>query len=197
MMIRKLSKKIGGILGGKLNYPDGSLQNIGGYIRRWEIVKELKNRSDIFEVDHVMGAFMMVKKEVIRKIGFLDEIYSPFLLEDTDYCLKAKRAGFRIFSIGNVGVIHNKGKSIDSLRNKKILFVRFKNDIIFSSKNLGVASALFRIFIYLPMVAIFRKKDDESELKLKNFVLRGDFPINLGLYLFSIFYSPIKMIFKK
>ena len=54
-----------GILGCKIIYPNKSLQNIGGYIRKWEIVKELRNRKDIFEVDHVMGAFMMIKRYVL------------------------------------------------------------------------------------------------------------------------------------
>jgi GT2 family glycosyltransferase len=83
-------KKIG-ILGCKIIYPDKSLQNIGGYIRKWKIELEFKdNKKDIFEVDHVMGAFILIKKEVIEKVGLLDEIYSPYLLEDTDYCLRAK-----------------------------------------------------------------------------------------------------------
>ncbi|OGJ12697.1 hypothetical protein A3K62_01190 [Candidatus Pacearchaeota archaeon RBG_16_35_8] len=186
-----------GILGCKLVYPGGNLQNIGGYIRKWEIVKELEDREDIFEVDHVMGAFMMIKRAVIERIGLLNEIYSPYLLEDTDYCLSAKKNGFKVVSVGNVKIIHNKGKSIDSQKDKKMLVVRFKNDIIFSLRNLGVTNALFRIFVYLPLVAIFKKKDDEAELKFRNFVLRKDFLINLGIYLFSLINSPIKYLLKK
>jgi len=64
-------------------------------------------------------------------------------------------------------------------------------------RNLGVTNALFRIFVYLPLVAIFKKKDDEAELKFRNFVLRKDFLINLGIYLFSLINSPIKYLLKK
>ena len=183
-----------GILGCRILYPDRKLQNIGGYIRKWEIVKELKDRKDVFDVDHVMGAFMMIKKEVIRKIGLLDEIYSPFLLEDTDYCLKAKEEGFKLKSVGNVRIIHHKGKSIDSLKNKRVMFIRFKNDMIFSFKRLKFGDALFRVFIYLPMVAMFKKKNDEAELKFENFELRKDFPINIGLYLISLIYAPVTVL---
>ena len=189
-------KKIG-ILGCKIIYPDGTLQNIGGYIRKWEIVKELKDKKDIFEVDHVMGAFLMIKKEVIKKIGILDEIYSPYLLEDTDYCLRTKKNGFKVVSVPSVVIVHKKGKSIDSLKDKKKLFIRFKNDIIFSARHLVFSDALFRIFVYLPLVAILKKKRDEDALRLKNFKLRGDFLINLVFYLVSLIYVPLSLLFRK
>ncbi len=182
-----------GILGGKIIYPDGSLQNIGGYLRKWEIVKELdENKKDVFEVDHVMGAFMLVKKRVVDKIGMLDENYSPYLLEDTDYCLNAKRNGFKIVSVPYVKIIHKKGKSIDSLENKDILKVRMKNDIYFSIKNLNGKNKLFRIFVYLPMVAIFKKKNDEAELRLRNLKLRKDFIVNMFILVKSYFYTLFK-----
>ena len=175
-----------GILGCKIVYPNGNLQNIGGYIRNWDIAKELNaNKKKVFEVDHVMGAFMLIKKEVIKKSGFLDENYSPYLLEDTDYCINAKKAGFKIVSVPNVIIIHKKGKSIDSLKNKDILKVRMKNDIYFSKKNLKLKDKLFRIFIYLPMVAIFKKSKDEDSLNPKNFRLRKDFLRNLFIYIHS------------
>lgn len=176
-----------GILGGRIIYPDGSLQNVGGYLKKWKIVKELdENKKDIFEVDHVMGAFMLMKKEVLDKIGLLDEVYSPFLLEDTDYCLRAKKTGFKIVSVPFVKIIHKKGKSIDSLKERKIMKVRFKNDVVFSIRHLKGWDRFFRIFIYLPMVAAFRKKD-EADLKLKNFELRKDFLKNLLLWFRALF----------
>jgi GT2 family glycosyltransferase len=182
-----------GILGCKIIYPDGSLQNMGGYIKGWEITKLLKTNKRLVEVDHVMGAFMLIKRKVIEKIGLLDEIYSPYLLEDTDYCLKAKKAGFLVKSVSYVKIIHKKGKTIDSLKNKKVMFVRFKNDIIFSARHLAPRNALFRMCIYLPMVAMFKKIKDEAELKPENFRLRLDFPINLLFLISAYFYAMTKI----
>lgn len=180
-------KKIG-ILGCKILYPDRSLQNIGGYMNKWKVELELKeNIKEIFEVDLVMGAFMVIKKEVIKKIGLLDEIYSPYLLEDTDYCLRAKKKGWKIVSVPYVSIIHKKGKSIDSLDDKKRLLVRFKNDIIFSKRHLKGYNKFFRIFIYLPLVAVFKKKKDTDELKLSKFALRDKFMRNLWLWFISFF----------
>lgn len=178
-------KKIG-IIGCKIIYPDGSLQSVGGYIQGWEITK-ISNfkKENIIDVDHIMGAVMLIKKDVINKIGLLDEGFTPYLLEDTDYCLRAKEKGFRIKSISSVRMIHKKGKTIDSLKNKRSLLIRFKNDIKFSNKHLNFKNRLFRIFIYLPLVAIFKKKRDIDELKLKNLRLRKDFPINLFFWILA------------
>jgi GT2 family glycosyltransferase len=180
-------KKIG-VLGCKILYPDMSLQNIGGYMKKWKIELELKdNIKDIFEVDLVMGAFMVIKKEVIKKVGLLDEIYSPYLLEDTDYCLRAKQKGWKIVSVPYVRIIHKKGKSIDTQEDSKRLLVRFKNDIIFSKKHLKGYNKFFRIFLYLPLVAIFRKKKDTDDLKLSKFSLREKFMRNLWLWFIAFF----------
>jgi len=182
------SDKKMGILGCKILYPDKSLQNVGGYMRKWKIELELdENKMDVFEVDHVMGAFMIIKKEAIKDIGLLDEIYSPYLLEDTDYCLRAKGKGWKIVSVPYVSIIHKKGKSIDSLEDGKRLLVRFKNDIIFSKRHLKGWNKFFRIFIYLPLVAIFKKKKDTDDLKLGKFVFRKKFLRNLGLWFIAFF----------
>lgn len=178
-----------GIIGCKLIYPDGSLQNIGGYMKGWQISKELDDSIiKPFEVDHVMGALMLIKKKVINRIGLLDEIYTPYLLEDTSYCLRAKERGFKVISVPNVVIVHKKGKSVDTNSNHKRMFVRFKNDIIFSRRHLNLKDRLFRIFIYLPLVAIFRKNKDEDELEFRNFRLRREFLVNLVLLVSAGFY---------
>ena len=182
-----------GILGCKIIYSDGKLQNIGGYIKGWQITKELNNNLiEPFEVHHIMGAFMLIKKEVIESIGLLDEIFNPYLLEDTSYCLTAIMRGFKVFSVPKVVIIHKKGKSVNTNPNYKRMFIRFRNDIIFSLRHLEFKNKLFRIFIYLPLVAIFRKNKDEDELRIKNFRLRKEFLINLILLLYAYLYVLFK-----
>lgn len=47
------------------------------------------------EIDLATGAAMMVKSQVFEKIGFFDEKYFLYL-EDMDFCVRAKKAGFKI-----------------------------------------------------------------------------------------------------
>ncbi len=50
---------------------------------------------DVCETPFVTGCSMMIKKAVIEKIGFLDDKFYLYL-EDLDYCLRAKKAGFSL-----------------------------------------------------------------------------------------------------
>lgn len=45
------------------------------------------------DTDYITGCSMMIKREVVDRIGILDDAYYLYL-EDLDYCLRAKRAGF-------------------------------------------------------------------------------------------------------
>ena len=184
-----------GIIGCQLIYPDGSLQDVGGYLKKWELTKILAfKKNAVLDVDHFMGPCMLIKRAVVDKIGGYDEIFTPYLLEDTDYCLRAKEIGYSIKVITSIKTIHNKGKTINSIETKNRLLVRFKNDIIFSRRHLRGWNRFFRLFIFLPLVAIFRKKIDQEKLtKLGNFIFRKDAISNIFLLLKVYFLGPEKI----
>ncbi|MCP3920065.1 MAG: glycosyltransferase family 2 protein [bacterium] len=56
-------------------------------------------------VDYVAGAAMLVRAEVFDRIGFLDATYFAYM-EDVDYCLRARNAGFGVLSLGEVHCEH-------------------------------------------------------------------------------------------
>ena len=185
--VAEKDKKIG-LVGCGLVYPDGRPQHFGGYLKGWFLTKELKDRDYAFEVDHIMGCFMLIRREVIDKIGLVDEVFNPYLLEETDYCLRAKKAGFKIMSAPYVKVKHKQHGTISTIPNPEKRFVRFKNDIIFSRRHLTFWNRMFRFGVYLPMIALFRKQTDEDELKWKNLSLRREFITNLKMLIKAFVY---------
>jgi GT2 family glycosyltransferase len=54
------------------------------------------NDDQVQEVDHVRGAFMMMRKEVIDKIGFAFDPSYFILLEDIDICKEVKKLGYQV-----------------------------------------------------------------------------------------------------
>jgi GT2 family glycosyltransferase len=73
------------------------------------------------EVDSVVGAFMMVRREVIAMVGLLDETYWMYG-EDLDWAFRIKQAGWKIMYNPAVTVLHVKRASSRQSRRAKAAF---------------------------------------------------------------------------
>ena len=72
------------------------------------------------EVDQVMGAFFMMRREVIDEVGLLDEKYF-YWFEEGDYCRRAKNAGFKTIYLPGSAIIHHGAMSFRQLDWRKQL----------------------------------------------------------------------------
>jgi len=76
------------------------------------------------DVESVIGACMMIRRGLLDRIGGLDEAYFLFL-EETDWCLRAWRAGSRIAFVPGATAVHLQGGSRDTVRFRaRIEYVR-------------------------------------------------------------------------
>jgi GT2 family glycosyltransferase len=62
------------------------------------------------DVDSVVGAFLLIRREVIERIGLLDERFFMYC-EDEDWCWRAKQAGWRVVYFPAAVVRHCRGSS--------------------------------------------------------------------------------------
>jgi len=69
------------------------------------IYKQQVNGTEPFEPVYLIGACQMIRKEVYATIGELDEaiFYGP---EDCDYCLRARKAGWKVMYLPQVSMVH-------------------------------------------------------------------------------------------
>lgn len=90
----------------------GSTLNLKkGFILKKYFGQSLNNvNKKIIKTVEVNGAVMLIKKEVIKKIGFLDTVFFH-TAEDTDYSIRAKNAGFDLYVNFNSIVKHSIGRS--------------------------------------------------------------------------------------
>lgn len=58
------------------------------------------------DVDHLLGACLLIRRQAWQGVGPLDEGYFLFL-EETDWCWRAKRAGWRVVYYPHVAIIHH------------------------------------------------------------------------------------------
>jgi len=75
-----------------------------GYTLGW------KSFDKIHEINSGVGAFLMVRKEAGDKLNWWDEDYFWYG-EDLDFCYRIKKAGWKIYFVPKVKIIHYKGVS--------------------------------------------------------------------------------------
>ena len=122
-----------GVVGAQLLNADGSKQNsianfpslatelVNKSLLRWLFPEKFPGKETDYpgpvEVDSVIGACMLLRREAVEQVGLLDEGYFLFL-EETDWCYRTKKAGWKIYHIPQAEVLHFQGKSAEAEKGK-------------------------------------------------------------------------------
>lgn len=106
-----------GLVGSKLIYPDGRLQEAGGIVwktkRVWNYGRFADPDSYEFnyfkEADYCSAASIMIRGTLFNKLGGFDELYAPAYFEDTDLAFRVRKAGFKVYYQPLSEVVHFEG----------------------------------------------------------------------------------------
>ncbi len=147
-----------GILGPTLKFKKGFevFYDLGGSINPWFGRTTHKTVSLLADqlpqkVDYLSGACMLIRKEVVTKIGMLEEEYF-FGFEDVEFCLEAKKAGFEIYNVPTALVEHKISSSVGQTSPLKIYYL-LRNNLRFFYRNLLLPKNLFG-YVYLAVLSV-------------------------------------------
>ncbi|MFA6636037.1 MAG: glycosyltransferase family 2 protein [Candidatus Omnitrophota bacterium] len=85
-------------------------------------VRLQKNSEKYVEIGHAIGFACLIKREVIDSIGYLDEIYSGVCYEDSDFSIRAQKAGFIPVIAEGAYVFHEEQASRKDLAGKEKIY---------------------------------------------------------------------------
>jgi hypothetical protein len=98
----------------------------------------------------------MVRREVFNRIGLFDDIY--FLVyEDTDFCIRAKRAGYRIVCVPEAKVWHMVplDRRTDEIKLMSRTYYIARNRIIFMRKHAKPLNYVAFALLFLPIYLVY------------------------------------------
>ncbi len=99
--------------------------------------------SDIREVDVIMGAFMLVRAEVMQQIGLMDEAFFMYS-EEVDWCYRCKQAGWKIYFTPEVETVHLWGGSSQAVKVETLIRL-YRSRVQFFRKHYGsLTAALYK-----------------------------------------------------
>lgn len=118
-----------------------------GYVNLKNNGKFLNELPPIVESDYIGGACMVFPVKVVETIGYIPEAYFLFF-EETEWCYKAKVAGYKNICLTNTYIYHKGSVSIKAVSGLQEYLME-RNRVVFVKRNSRTRLGYYRFLIYL------------------------------------------------
>jgi GT2 family glycosyltransferase len=110
------------------------------------------------QVDQVIGAFFLVRRDLFENLGGFDERFFVYF-EEVDFSFRASLAGFSSFFLSDVHAFHAGGGTSGQVKAKR-LFYSLRSRILYASKHFaapGVALVVLTTFLLEPVARVLNQ----------------------------------------
>jgi GT2 family glycosyltransferase len=144
--------------GGTVNYWTGRLEHVGFN----DMDGEKYSRAS--DTQLVTGCAMLIKREVLEKVGML---YEPMFLyfEDSDLCARASRAGYRLAYAPSARILHKVSRTASKLEGVQSYY-NIRNWLLFMRRNARPRHLMVFLPYYLIRYMGYNTMVDALQLKL-------------------------------
>lgn len=105
------------------------------------------NYNETKQIDHVIGAFYVIKREIFNSINGFDERYFVYF-EDLDLSKRVYDSGYKTIYLSEVQAYHKGGGTSEQVKALRF-FYSTRSSLIYSFKHLGIfKSIIFMFFVY-------------------------------------------------
>jgi N-acetylglucosaminyl-diphospho-decaprenol L-rhamnosyltransferase len=166
------------VVGPRLSNPDGTLQrSVRGFPTLWRLATEYFflrklapgtaalnafygggfDHDEVRDVEVVMGACMLLRREAVEKVGYCDEDYFLFS-EETDWCFRFREAAWEVVFFPGAECVHVRGAA----HGGRLYRENLRGHLLFLAKHHG------------PKVADRARRLLLASLRVRGLVFRGD-----------------------
>jgi len=127
--------------GGKINYRSGNTSHVG------ELELDKGQYDEIRDTDFMTGCAMLIKRKVLDDIGLLDDRMFLYY-EDSDFCARAHRRGYRIQVVPSSFIWHKVSSTASKVKDIQFYYGT-RNMIVFEKHNAGPLNLVMFVPYYL------------------------------------------------
>ncbi len=160
-----------GLVGARLTYGDGAFQHSAfGFPGIWQTMydllpmpgrfyesrlngryaRSLYEQRDPFSVDHMLGATMMLRRQVIQQTGMFDEQFFMYC-EEIDWAMRIRKAGWDICCVPAAHITHLEGQSTRQVRPESFMNLWRSRFQLYTKHYSPVRLSLIRTVVRLGM----------------------------------------------
>jgi GT2 family glycosyltransferase len=110
--------------------------------------KEEGQYNGMMEVDHVGAGHMLVRREVFEKVGLLDSSFIGYGCEDVDFCVRVKKANYKIVFCPSAKVWHRPHSGVGHYTYRK-KYLEARNAVCFMKKHAKFSQWLKYLFFVI------------------------------------------------